>query len=57
MVNSKIWFNVIFEFKVSDIMEAAFSFLLCLQHNRGHGNLKCIKRCDVNGIMRKARDY
>lgn len=26
MVNSKIWFNVIFEFKVSDIMELAFSF-------------------------------
>ena len=26
MVNSKIWFNVIFELKVSDIMELEFSF-------------------------------
>jgi hypothetical protein len=26
MVNLKIWFNVIFEFKPSGIMELAFSF-------------------------------
>lgn len=35
MVNLKIWFNVIFEFKVSDTMVLAFSFCYVLQHNRG----------------------
>lgn len=35
MANSKIWFNVIFEFKVSDVMVLAFSFCYVSQHNRG----------------------
>lgn len=36
MANSKIWFNVIHEFKVSDIMVLALSFRYVLQqHNRG----------------------